>query len=160
LAAYLTAAGLLALCLGILVVHLRTRAELRGVRERFAPVLDVEAEIARLRQANDAAASKVAAARSRVEEERERLVLEIAAGRAQLEKEREQVEAEISATRQQSEQARQQASTEIQAQRSKWEQNFTAAVTELETLSKQVDHVRDQVEMQSFGLYEPVYDFD
>ena len=48
----------------------------------------------------------------------------------------------------------------VSDQRSSWEKEFTRTVGQLEDLTKQVEVVRDTVEMQSFGLYETEFDFD
>ena len=48
---------------------------------------------------------------------------------------------------------------EVSTQRSRWEGEFTQTVSKLEDLTKQLDIVRDTVEMQSFGLYETEFDF-
>ena len=48
---------------------------------------------------------------------------------------------------------------EVSTQRSRWEGEFTQTVSKLEDLTKQLDAVRDTVEMQSFGLYEPEFEF-
>jgi len=43
--------------------------------------------------------------------------------------------------------------------RSAWEKEYATTISELETLSGQLDHVRDQVSLESYGLYTPRYDF-
>ena len=48
---------------------------------------------------------------------------------------------------------------QVNDQRSRWEGEFTRTVSQLEDLTKQLDMVRDTVEMQSFGLYETEFDF-
>ena len=49
---------------------------------------------------------------------------------------------------------------EVSAQRKKWKGEFTETIAELEQLTAQLDDTRDQVDIQSFGIYEPQYDFD
>ena len=49
---------------------------------------------------------------------------------------------------------------EVGTQRDKWKSEFTETISELEALTAQLDDTRDQVELQSFGIYEPQFDFD
>lgn len=49
---------------------------------------------------------------------------------------------------------------EVASRRASWEQDFGEALRELEGLTRQLDAARDQAELQSFGLYEPHYDFE
>lgn len=43
--------------------------------------------------------------------------------------------------------------------RADWERQFREAMNELASLTQQLDAARDAVQLQSFGLYEPHYDF-
>lgn len=43
--------------------------------------------------------------------------------------------------------------------RATWEKEYATTIGELETLSGQLDHVRDQVTLESYGLYTPQYEF-
>ncbi len=49
---------------------------------------------------------------------------------------------------------------EITSRRTAWETDYTAAIRELEELSRELDTARDRAELQSFGIYEPHYDFE
>ena len=49
---------------------------------------------------------------------------------------------------------------EVEQQRTRWKAEFETTVEQLERLTNQLDRVRDAVEMQSFGLYEPEFDLD
>lgn len=49
---------------------------------------------------------------------------------------------------------------EVSAQRKEWKGEFTETIAELEQLTAQLDDTRDQVDLQSFGIYAPQYDFD
>ena len=50
--------------------------------------------------------------------------------------------------------------SEVATRRASWERDFGEALRELEVLTRQLDAARDQAELQSFGLYEPHYDFE
>ena len=50
--------------------------------------------------------------------------------------------------------------SEVESRRSKWEEEYSNLTGELEKLSENVDHVRELAEMQSFGIYEPVFNFE
>ncbi len=49
---------------------------------------------------------------------------------------------------------------EVDQQRTRWKAEFETTVEQLERLTNELDRVQDAVEMQSFGLYEPEFDFD
>jgi len=49
---------------------------------------------------------------------------------------------------------------EVARRRRDWETEFKETIAELETLTSELDQTRDLVEMQSFGVYEPQFDFD
>ncbi|MFH1533182.1 MAG: DUF4041 domain-containing protein [Pseudomonadota bacterium] len=49
---------------------------------------------------------------------------------------------------------------EIASRRTQWDEELQRTLPEIEALSGQVDSLRDSVEIQSFGLYEPQFDFD
>ena len=49
---------------------------------------------------------------------------------------------------------------EVDQQRTRWKAQFETTVEQLERLTNELDRVQDAVEMQSFGLYEPEFDFD
>lgn len=49
---------------------------------------------------------------------------------------------------------------EVDQQRTRWKAEFGTTVDQLERLTNELDRVQDIVEMQSFGLYEPEFDFD
>lgn len=51
-------------------------------------------------------------------------------------------------------------SADIKSKREEWEVEYNTLMTELKNLSEKVDQVRDLAEMQSFGIYEPVFNFD
>ena len=78
----------------------------RGLRNRFAPILDVENE------------------------------------RARVASERDELEHSVTQTR------------------ANWEQEYSETILELEQLTKQLDQVRDQADMESFGVYETQYDLE
>ena len=44
---------------------------------------------------------------------------------------------------------------EVDQQRTRWKVEFETTIKQLERLTNELDRVRDAVEMQSFGLYEP-----
>ncbi len=48
----------------------------------------------------------------------------------------------------------------VHQQRTAWKTEFDQTVAELEQLTEQLVSTRDQVAMESFGLYEPQFDFD
>ena len=50
--------------------------------------------------------------------------------------------------------------TEIRSRRTAWETDYAAAIRELEELSRELDTARDRAELQSFGIYDPHYDFE
>ena len=50
--------------------------------------------------------------------------------------------------------------SEVATRRASWERDFGEALRELEVLTRQLDAARDQAELQSFGVYEPHYDFE
>ena len=66
-----------------------------------------------------------------------------------VDRERDQVAAERNAL-----------TTEIRSRRTAWETDYAAAIRELEELSRELDTARDRAELQSFGIYEPHYDFE
>ena len=49
---------------------------------------------------------------------------------------------------------------EVATRRASWEKDFGEALRELEELTRKLDAARDQAELQSFGIYEPHYDFE
>ena len=49
---------------------------------------------------------------------------------------------------------------EVATRRASWEKDFGEALRELEELTRELDAARDQTELQSFGVYEPHYDFE
>ncbi len=101
---------LLILALAVLLV--RTWLRLREVRKRFAPVLDMDAELGRLRSDRDEVAASLETLRA------------------------DQAD-----------------------QRKKWETEFTETIEALKALNHQLDLARDSVEIQSYGLYEPQFEF-
>ena len=50
--------------------------------------------------------------------------------------------------------------SEIAQRRASWEKDFGEALHELTELTRELDAARDQTELQSFGVYEPHYDFE
>lgn len=48
----------------------------------------------------------------------------------------------------------------LKARRLQWETEYTKLTQALESVSSDLDHAQDLSEMQSYGLYEPVFDFD
>ena len=50
--------------------------------------------------------------------------------------------------------------SEVATRRASWERDFGEALRELEELTRELDAAREQAELQSFGLYEPHYDFE
>ena len=50
--------------------------------------------------------------------------------------------------------------SEVTTRRASWERDFGEALRELEVLTRRLDAARDQAELQSFGVYEPHYDFE
>ncbi len=50
--------------------------------------------------------------------------------------------------------------SEVSTRRASWERDFGEALRELEELTRELDAARDQAELQSFGIYEPHYDFE
>lgn len=51
-------------------------------------------------------------------------------------------------------------SSEVASRRASWERDFSEALRELEELTRELDEARDQANLQSFGIYEPHYDFE
>ncbi len=49
---------------------------------------------------------------------------------------------------------------QVSSRRKKWEVEIENTLGEMESLTSQVDSLRDSAELQSFGLYEPHFDFD
>lgn len=49
---------------------------------------------------------------------------------------------------------------EVASKQAAWAKDYGEAIRELEGLTSQLDAARDQAELQSFGLYEPHYDFE
>jgi len=50
--------------------------------------------------------------------------------------------------------------SQVTSQRKAWESEIKRTIVELESLSSQVTSVSDQVELESFGMYEPHFGFD
>ncbi len=50
--------------------------------------------------------------------------------------------------------------SEVATRRASWEKDFGEALRELEELTRELDAARDQAALQSFGIYEPHYDFE
>lgn len=48
----------------------------------------------------------------------------------------------------------------IKEKKDKWEKQYSQMTTEIESLSKNIDSIKDISEMQSFGIYEPLFSFD
>ncbi len=49
---------------------------------------------------------------------------------------------------------------EVTKTRANWEKEYAETIAELETLTNQLDQLKDQAEIESFGLYETQYDFE
>ena len=49
---------------------------------------------------------------------------------------------------------------EVEGRRDRWKQEFGSTIAKLEQLTQELDRVQDGVEMQSFGLYAPEFDFE
>ncbi len=56
--------------------------------------------------------------------------------------------------------ARAQLDQDIASARNKWSSEFENTVSELQSLTSRVEHLHDLAEMQEFGLYEPIFDFN
>lgn len=108
----LEVAGVLAI-LALAALLVRTWLRLREIRKRFAPVLDMDAELHKLQ-----------------------------AQRAGLVSDLEDLDQRRT------------------NQRKKWEVEFNETVEELKALTHQLDLARDEVTIQSYGLYEPQFEFD
>jgi predicted nucleic acid-binding Zn-ribbon protein len=121
---------------------LRTRKELvkeraasTSFRERFPPTLvNVDAEVERLRGERAALENAIVAARSQAAAERDRDQALFAEQRRSSEREEK-------------------------TRRDTWESRFTEAMGELDRLHGEVESLTDEAEMQSFGLYKPRYQF-
>lgn len=84
-----------------------------------------------------------------------------------IEKQRFVLEAELAGFEEKSFQVRTKMENELAGfsaksleQRKSWEQEYSEAITELEELTKELDLARDDSMLQSFGLYEPQFDFE
>ena len=97
----------------LVVVLLRLRKEHRRLIERFAPIVDADAELELVKKQ----------------------IRDLESQRSGL-------------------------GDEVKKKRAAWEAEYTRLLQELETVSRRLDAVHDLEEMQSFGLYEPVFDFD
>jgi len=137
-----TIAALLALVIVLLVGYARTRGELARLRKRWSPVLDLHAEAMRIRRDAEVAAQQLTVLRESIQAEQRKSEDLLAAHRRTAEVERQNL------------------TVELQNRRLQWERDFSSAIAELESLHRQVGQARDHVEMQSFGLYDPVFDFE
>lgn len=112
----------------------------------YAPLMDLEAECARVRGVRDGLAAEGRRLEAQLRDER-------AAFEASMRATREGVALEVA-------QQRAALQAEIVAKRARWESDYAAALEELGALTQQVETFRAEAELQSFGLYHPVYDYD
>lgn len=164
-------AGLLALALvGVVVVALGWRKRLNEVTERYAPVIDAEAE----RQAilEQAAAAKreieLEGVRLRGEAEKERQ-----ASKHQTEAEKREADAEIARRLGQVEATKQSlllAIERLHAEKATFEQEYAAnkktlkskydeAAAKYEKLQREINTLEESLEMIEFGVYKPHFDY-
>jgi hypothetical protein len=142
MAEWIIAAGssLAAACLFFLFLRARSalareRAAFAAFQGRFPPTLiEVDAEITRLKGEKSSLEAEIAATRKQAERERQLEIERCTDLKLQLEREH-------------------------QHKRSEWDRNFSEALAELERLHGEVEGLTEEAEMQSFGLYKPRYDF-
>ncbi|MDP2311707.1 MAG: DUF4041 domain-containing protein [Pseudomonadota bacterium] len=116
------------------MLWMRARADAARLRERFGPIVDLDAERV-----------KVAAERDRLEAENAALSGAISQSRAALKAEIERERAQVT--------------KEIGERRAKFEERYGAALADLDRLTGEVKLFDERAELQSFGLYAPYYDF-
>jgi hypothetical protein len=112
----------------------KRRAEAEGLRARFGPIVDLSAECDRVQSLRD-----------RLQAESDGLSAELGAARAGL-------ACEIATSRSDNERA-------LAEKRRKFEEKYSAALADLERLTAEVRMLDEQADLQSFGLYRPLYDF-
>lgn len=112
----------------------RQRSEAVRLRTKFGPIVDLSAEC-----------DRVQASRDQFKREADGLAAELTAARASLAN-------EIASARVHNEKA-------IAEKRKKFEEKYASALADLERLSAEVRLLDEQADLQSFGLYKPMYDF-
>lgn len=126
---------LLAVIVGVVAaLWLVERRGHAATRDRFRPVLDVEAERARVlidiqsvKQGLELAQSQFESERTRAEQERARVGVEF--------------------------------ETDMRAKRARWKGDYQLALDELARLTREVGALTDEAELQSIGYYRPKFDF-
>lgn len=135
---------------------LRTFLKLRAVRERFKPILDLEAEQRRvedeLRRAKEQSDKTIATERKRVEDELRRAKDE---SEKTLAAERKRVTAELAQAREDADRAVKDAETQrkhANAQRTELEAGIARLKAEFQALE-------EEAVLRSYGFYKPIYNF-
>ena len=107
--------------------------KLSDYRIRYDSLIDVDEELERLTKERDELQAEV---------NTKRTIIDIDAELGRLTNERDELQ------------------VEIETKRTKWTADFEEALTDLEDLNAQLVSTRDAVAMESFGVYEPQFDFD
>jgi hypothetical protein len=145
---------LLSIVLAGLLVH--TFLKLREVRERFKPVLDLEAERKRvedeLRRAKDESEKTIAAERKRVEDELRRAKDD---SEKNIAAEQKRVAAELTRAREEADKAVKDAEArrkQASSQRAELEAGIAKLTAEFQALE-------EEAVLRSYGFYKPIYNF-